>query len=221
MKKVRFVGDIHGQLGVLEQALDFDGKVVFVGDFVDSFRKSPEDQYKCVKMVCEEIANGDVEAVFGNHELSYIYPQKMACSGWNGRMQTYFDHELRDLVLKHFKPFTVVEGILVTHAGLTKQLWEDQHLTLENFPKVLTEWWEDHYSPFFQVGATRGGMWEFGGPLWCDQREFKAVPGLRQIFGHSRGNEFRQWGTPAEDSESVCIDVLENVAPKFLDMEFE
>ena len=35
--KYRFVGDIHGQIDVMHQALDCDAdRVIFVGDLVDS-----------------------------------------------------------------------------------------------------------------------------------------------------------------------------------------
>ena len=213
--RYRFVGDIHGQLEILDAFLDCDAdKIIFVGEFMDSWRRSPEDQIQCVRRVLKEIEDGRAEAVFGNHEMSYISPE-YRCTGHTAEAQTLFDH-IKYEVLEKFKPFVSLANgkILVTHAGLTRQLWEAHNLTTENYQQALTEWFhEGHTSPFFQVGQRRGGVHPFGGPLWCDFMEFQSVPEIYQIFGHSRGARFRHLDS------AVCIDVNENGNPEALDME--
>lgn len=39
----------------------------------------------------------------------------------------------------------------------------------------------------FGVGKSRGGLLLAGGLLWCDPCEFEGIPGLNQVFGHTRG----------------------------------
>ena len=63
---------------------------------------------------------------------------------------------------------------------------------------------ENHIHPFFQVGFTRGGSNDVGGPLWCDYDEFADIPGINQIFGHTPNHIVRHRKT--KNSEHYCID---------------
>lgn len=210
--KYRFVGDIHGQIDVMRLALDCDAdRVIFCGDLVDSWRRSYEHQYECLDLALELAGQGRVDVTWANHEWSYLDP-RMQCSGWNWQTQEYI-LERKAEILKKFKPFVYVAGYLVTHAGLTKPLWDKHNLSLDNFEAVITQWSEDVSSPFFQIGRYRGGHAAYGGPLWCDfNAEFDPIPELPQIFGHTRGNGLRTKGN------AWCIDTLENTAPQFLDI---
>jgi hypothetical protein len=198
----RYVGDIHGQVDKLKEALNYPGKVVFVGDFVDSFRTTVAEQVECIELVLQAIEHGMAQAVFGNHEMSYFGGQ---CSGWNPAMQAHFDGGLGEKIRKAFKPYIWEDDILVTHAGVTKQLWDQHNMSKETMCQTLSEWYNTWDSPYYQVGQYRGGRHPYGGPLWCDWSEFVDVPGLTQIVGHSRGKTFRIKG------DSICIDVLENI----------
>lgn len=211
--KYRFVGDIHGQIDVMKLALDCDAdRIVFCGDLVDSFRRSIQDQLDCLNLALELAGNGRVDVMWANHEWSYLHP-KMQCSGHSHRMAPFMNNH-KDEILSKFKPFLYEAGYLITHAGLTKQLWVENNLSLENFQQALTEWSVDIDSPFFDIGYYRGGNKSVGGPLWCDfNAEFQYIPELPQIFGHTRGQGLRQQGN------SWCIDTLENTAPQFLDIE--
>ncbi len=210
--KYRVVGDIHGQIELMKMAMNGDhDKVIFVGDLVDSWDRSVDDQIKCVEYALEFVDKGRMEVLWANHEWSYLDPI-MRCSGYNSVVADYLIPFKNDVLTK-FKPFWY-EGFLITHAGLTKQLWDEHKLTLDNFEQVLTEWSKHISSPFFQISRYRGGYAPVGGPLWCDFRhEFIPIPELPQIFGHSRGKGIRQNGN------SFCIDTLENTAPQFFDFE--
>lgn len=215
MSKYRFVGDIHGQIDVMKMALDCDAdRIIFCGDLVDSYRRPVEDQIECLTLALELAGNGRVDVVWANHEWSYLHPQ-MACSGYNVRMAPFM-HIQKDEILKKFKPFIYETGYLVTHAGLTNHLWKQHNLTLDNFQQALIEWSVDMSSPFFYIGGYRGGMAPIGGPLWCDfNGEFRPIPELPQIFGHTRGQGIRR------KENAYCIDTLENTEPQFLDLELE
>lgn len=215
MKKYRFVGDIHGQYDVMQKALDCDAdRIIFCGDLVDSYTRSIEDQIKCVELALETAGNGVVDVVWANHEWSYFHP-KMRCSGYKERMSEYIDTTQEEMLSK-FKPFIFEQDTLVTHAGLTLQMWDTFNLTKDTFQQTLTKWSGDMGSPFFFIGRSRGGPAQWGGPLWCDfNSEFIPIPELNQVFGHTRGKGLRK------KENAWCIDTLENTAPKFLDLEFE
>jgi hypothetical protein len=212
--KYRFVGDIHGQINVMKQALDCDAdRVIFVGDLVDSFRRSVPEQVECLDLALSLAGEGRVDVTWANHEWSYLEPS-MRCSGYNAAMAAMMI-DRADMIRMKFRPFIYEREILVTHAGLSNQLWEEFNLNKENFIEHLADWTHDLRSPYYDIGYARGGRAKVGGPLWCDfNHEFQPVPGLNQVFGHSRGVGIRR----IEDN--WCIDTLENTAPQFLDMEF-
>ena len=207
MNKYVFVGDIHGKVKEVERALVMEGKKIFVGDFMDSFDRPASDHAKCLTLVLDAIEAGEAEAIYGNHELSYLKPAQHMCSGYTSKNRhTIFTHKSRidNLFKSHI---LLAPDFLVTHAGLTKQLWDSYNLSLETLQQTLTEWWTNLSSPVHQIGYNRGGPPnnKCGGTFWCDwNTEFQPVPGLKQVFGHTAGKGIRQ------KEESFCIDCLDN-----------
>ena len=212
--KYTFVGDIHGKVDQVKRALDMDGQIIFVGDFMDSFDRNLEDHEECLKLVIGAIKVKKARAIYGNHELSYIFPHH-ECSGWNLHrkmlMQRYCT-EIRTL----FEPYILLEPrVLISHAGLTDQIWKGEKLSVKKLDIKLSQWWPDLGSPMHWIGLYRGGLDKVGGMFWCDwNAEFQPVKGLTQIFGHTVGAKIRQI------EQSFCIDCLDH-EHKFLHMEFE
>lgn len=208
----RFVGDVHGKVEAVERALDFDGPVIFVGDFIDSFDRSPKDHDRCYQLVIDAIKRGKAQAIFGNHELSYLQPFTHKCSGYDfDRCEVVRKHEGDILAL--FKPYILLDELLVSHAGLTKQIWDEFNLTVENLTAKLDSWWRDDKSPMHWIGYSRGGINPVGGLFWCDfNDDFKPIPELAQVFGHTRGKGIRQ------KENAFCIDCL-HAKVEFLNIE--
>lgn len=212
--KYVFIGDVHGKLDKVHEALAHAGKKIFVGDIIDSYDHTVMEHDECYRLIIDAIEKGDAECLYGNHELSYIMPHHR-CSGWeNSRaliVQKYKTH-----IDKLFKPFLIVEDMLITHAGLTNQLFDGFQMNIPTIGEKLTEWWPDDKSPMHFVGRARGGIAPWGGIFWCDfNMEFIPVPGLTQIFGHTRGRGIRKV------ENSYCIDCLDFADNNFLEMEFE
>lgn len=202
--KYIFIGDVHGQVEIVEKALAMQGKKIFVGDFMDSYDRSEKDMGRCLELVCDAIEDGNTESIFGNHELSYLN-RKHRCSGYSSKNHFVF-REFSVRVEKLFKSHIfLAPNILITHAGLTRQIWEDYKLTLENLDDKLTEWWSDNTSPVHQIGRVRSGPDSIGGTFWCDfLHEFMPIPGLIQICGHTNGKNIRRI------ENSYCIDSTES-----------
>lgn len=211
-----FIGDIHGKSEIVEEALSKEGKKIFVGDFIDSFDRSIKDHRKCFELVLAAIKTGEAESIFGNHELSYLMTQHR-CSGHTSARR-YLMQEFELEIRKHFKPYILLrKDFLVSHAGLTKQIWDRNSLSLETLPQALAEWWPDPRSPMHQIGQCRGGSDPTGGLFWCDfNQEFEPVPELTQVFGHTAkgGAGIRREG------DSYCIDCLER-SKEFLELDLE
>ena len=181
------VGDIHGQVEVVEKILDMGEPTVFVGDFMDSYTRSPEDCIESYRLALDSHAT----VLFGNHERSYMYPH-MRCSGYNPKTQVLFDH----LDTSEVKDYHWIDGILISHAGVSELLLKHKGITLDEYLKE---------GAFDDIGVMRGGSSSFGGLYWCDfNMDFEPVLEVPQVFGHTRGRGVRVNGN------SYCIDCLED-----------
>ncbi len=113
----------------------------------------------------------------------------MRCTGYD---------EAFDLALQPYKEklLTLFEyfawfpefHLLITHAGLTFQLWQEVGLNLRNLETILGGWAgrPAANTPAGRIGLARGGVDPVGGIFWCDwYSEFQPVPRLTQVLGHT------------------------------------
>lgn len=184
--KYTFVGDLHGQYGLAKSIIEqFEGdsRLVFVGDYVDSFVESLENQAKTFNLIFDGAMERRWDALLGNHDLHYS-SDSMRGSGYNYKLLEICP-KLRAINATStwpFKELLIVGNILVTHAGLSK-----------NFNGSL-----------YGIGRCRGGFQDVGGIFWCDfNQEFQPIEGLRQVFGHTSQRQIEQ------DGDNYCIDCLE------------
>ena len=202
MTQYTFVGDIHGKIEQVQRALENDGIIIFVGDFMDSFDRTVEDHEACLKTVLNAIDKGKAQAVFGNHELSYIYGQHK-CSGWDMDRKIMFSRYKQEILSKFKWVIELPDKWLITHAGLHPKVQALIHRP------TYDGWCEDLRSSAHWIGQWRGGMNVVGGIFWCDfNTEFKPVYGINQVFGHTSGKTIRKLEIPG--SINYCIDCLDH-----------
>ncbi len=198
--KYLYIGDIHGDYNFVKYLYDNfkNYKKIFVGDIVDSLIFTRAEQIKSLELVLQMIEEGNTECLFGNHEMSYLYPNNFKCSGFSNTMLSRIN-PLKSKIFRLFKYFIYDKEnkILISHAGLTKQLWDQFNLSFNNLEETLNEWlnhnyrisyWSKdyEYSPYHWIGNCRGGPNNVGGLLWCDwNNEFQPIENLTQIFGHT------------------------------------
>lgn len=176
-------GDIHGRVEDVKTILqNTDHHIVFVGDYIDSYDRTSSDQIEALELVLNARETRDnVTALLGNHEISYLYPD-YRCSGWNPRMQAYVDKH-RERIVANLDLFVLVGDYLITHAGVSANfLPKDVDHTIDAIVKYLTSMPEER---IHEVSPVRGGYNRVGGPLWCDWAEFKPIPGIKQVMGHT------------------------------------
>lgn len=195
--KYLVVGDLHGNWKIAEKALAHEYLTVFVGDYFDSFTASPEDCVRTFRIVTDAAVNKQAIPLIGNHDYHY-FGDGCFSSGYNHNTQLYADTMRMDISGNGmFKYHIEIEGFLITHAGLSANFFGGE-ATREDVDTYL------YTGDYLQVGPARGGYFPCGGILWCDyEREFKAIPGVKQIFGHSAGTEIR-----TRDKENYCIDCV-------------
>jgi len=195
--KTLVIGDLHGQHELVDLALKDGFPVVFLGDYLDSFDRTPEDCILTLIKVLAAVRQGKAQALLGNHELSYLENKVMGCSGYRKETAAM----LPCLDISSLKSYIYSEGFLLTHAGVSQDLLDALGTSLEDYLE------DKRYN---QIGYERGGYDEAGGLYWCDWRYFKPIVNVPQIMGHSRGRDIRKTGN------NYCIDCLEDTNPKGL-----
>lgn len=211
--KTLVIPDVHGRT-FWTDALDFEGEIIFLGDYLDPYF-SEWITMRDALVFFEEIIdwakeNPKVHLLLGNHDWHYIYPDFNA-----SRKDYVYEEQIHDLFLQNsslFHRYWFADGTLFTHAGIGRK-W------MEWIRK--TDWRDamDNSSPFdlFACGPQRGGLRPASGPLWLDFRELNPnrYPASSrdeiwldhelkyQIFGHTQQ---RQTGDIATGDGWASID---------------
>ena len=193
-------GDVHLKSDEVLSAVDNTlgcrpsiGRVVFAGDICDEWGASPEALRDgiCAFVRWVETRRDQgvlVDIVFGNHDFQYLLGEQGP--GTQMAMVPFVRETLFPLGLRMAH---VVDGFLVTHAGLTAT-WADEYLgqpaTAGEAARQLNDMLDEgSLRTLYKLcacGRARGGR-EVPGPLWADRRELMndPYPAFNQIVGHS------------------------------------
>lgn len=217
------ISDVHEQIRrlvrILKKYEHLVDRVVFLGDFPDTFWGLTEETEETFIWLKEALQNPKYDIVWGNHCLSYAYPSQMMCSGYDKRKQILFNKHLKksNECLNKVRLFQWVGKWLCSHAGIHPSLIHPvtgfgKEAVLHMEERALMNLQYGSFDPLFRVGECRGGEYKTGGVVWLDfDTEFKPVEGLSQIVGHTRGTKIR-WEA-STNSSNYCIDThLRHVA---------
>lgn len=222
-------GDLHGRTEIVEALAATDYPLIFLGDFLDSFDRSPRDQVAVAHRVIELTIEGRARFVLGNHEWSYL-DTRQRCSGWNEVTQWMMETERADLLGKSDSVIVIdneYDDVIVTHAGIHWGFWKALDLSVDDLDWCFQEGIRvGRDSWVYHIGYSRGGgsrAYPYGGPLWCDWNdEFEPIPGIRQVVGHTvymdvpKNFDQSMLGQHRiSENGDVCIDTLER-APQVL-----
>lgn len=205
--KTVIIGDVHGHDSwkqVVQQEQDAD-RIIFVGDYFDSFTMSGVVQIHNFKEIIEFKTNSDKEVIMliGNHDYHY-FPEigENGTSGYQARMAPTIQHLIstnRDYLQLAYQ----FDDILVTHAGVSSE-WLDDNIVMWDVPN-LAMYLNDlfKYQPLkvgyrqfkeiddFFIGAGGFGDEKFQGPLWIRPRSLTTAnydtlrTKIRQVVGHT------------------------------------
>src|ERR1035437_9510010 len=170
--RVLFIGDVHGSDKWIEPVnyalLHFVDKIVFVGDYLDSFNIKPVvilDNFKKIIGLKKKYLD-KIIVLIGNHDYAY-YNNFRAISGFNHQMYESYYRLLRD----NWSLFDIAWGYpidkasdfcqkytLVTHAGLSKNFYEryildeTQSITsVSKRPSKMNQIFSDKYLDCLQI----------------------------------------------------------------------
>jgi len=196
--------------GKYQFQVDWD-KIVFVGDYVDSFNIKNEDILENLRdiVLFARTYPDLVVLLLGNHDVQYIVSNE-CCSGYRAEMRPDLNDlftQNKDLFkiayLDEFDTGTRVIKTLWTHAGVTHGWWKefmrdinsptyrhtDFFIGSENWKidKVLNLAWDLRVSNLFNVDNSSGGFSVWAGPLWVRPHILNDfyIEGYDQKVGHT------------------------------------
>jgi hypothetical protein len=252
-RKILTLGDIHGRSiwkNILfgspedfESWADLDAesaannypvyeydKVIFVGDYVDSFSISNVEMKKNLEdiILLKRNMPERVELLLGNHDISYIVEGQF-CSGFRPEMKWDFRDIFetdRDLFKMAHIEKVHEEGdhprtVLWTHAGVTTGWWDHMVIPLFENPRhkfaeilkeingsrvdtVINHLWEMRSHILFTVDNYSGGDSPWAGPLWVRPGVLNNwnLAGYDQIVGHTPQHSVWYVDIPEDSDDS-------------------
>lgn len=199
MTKILIIPDVHGRNFWKESCNNWEGKIVFLGDYHDPYgeyvdgepdkSESLTNLKELVVFVKNKRHTSDIICLLGNHELPYF----------NGNGKCRFDYwkqkEVKELI-NSLSPqlYYIYEDLtpevpnkyLFSHAGVTKNWLGCNNLELKDLDNIDIT----NPSPLDQISYSRGGYNKYGSCVWNDLNDFQLQTPYKdyyQIFGHTWG----------------------------------
>ena len=220
-------------------------KIIFIGDYVDSFnerniiiKKNLEDIILFKKAFPDKVI-----LLLGNHDVSYKNGSEHRCSGYRPEAQ-YDLKDLFDSKINGEDIFHIAyqrENWLWTHAGITmgfyveciKNILKEKNSKYSVFfndsmsiADILNTMYSLNHPDIFRVSFTRGGSSTIPGPLWTDKKELMDKPAfdLNQVVGHTQGKDilgyhFNSGRYEGKDQRIFFIDAMANEVRNYLTLE--
>lgn len=202
------ISDIHQRIHraqAIIESVPYD-KVVLLGDYFDSHTDPKIEHTEATAVWLKEyvLPNPKIVPLIGNHDNPYFFRGNphMYCSGFTAEKSDLISNHLGEEDFAKFKLYHIDQNHVLSHAGLTNQLWKTYtHRVLEDETKTKLEYFDEVMAYFakaaiddakamrnpelFGAGWDRGGYQRNGGINWVDWRNFAPINGINQIVGHS------------------------------------
>jgi len=187
------MSDAHGYPELIQNALNHGGfrpgedGFVYAGDLLD---RGPDSQ-GCIDLL-ELYAT---EVLLGNHELAvlldfFIYPQNAESLAYR---RVLIDKVLNSAPGSEWKAATCVEGVLISHAGVSSRFEDVFRGECQGDPALLATHLNQVFLAAVRAELETGEWVEDGilgedGPLWFRPQPYSDLlpaSGVRQVVGHT------------------------------------
>lgn len=214
--KIIAIGDIHGRSqwkSIVNKEIDAD-KIIFIGDYFDSFTISYQDQMNNFLDILEYKRNNldKVILLLGNHDYHYLQGVTESYSGYQSIHRFSIEHEFTTAINEGlFKIVHIDNEYLFVHAGIT-QFWCVNNGIKKDIDKSINELFK--YKPN-RFEFTPGNMCNPYGDEPCQSPLWVRIPslysnmigGYKQIIGHTQQSKSNV--NMFSDQCIICIDTLE------------
>ena len=180
------LGDTHGRINWKAMIAKYPtDKIVFIGDYFDSFDIPGIDQLANFKdiIALKDSRPDDVTLLIGNHDYHYMEGSNERYSGF----QTWTCYNITQLLLDNRDKLQFAHSVgrwLLTHAGVTKKWCFNNNVDLNNVVESINQL---ELSAFRFVGQDTYGDSSISGPLWVRPRSLylNRIDGWIQAVGHT------------------------------------
>lgn len=213
--KILIIPDLHGKdiVKLLSNYnLETFDKMVFMGDYFDSFTIKPVKQLENFNKILElkEKYEDRIELLIGNHDLHYLN-SKFRCAGFDDKFYFSFNQVLMPLYKnKTLKVCVVIDNYLFSHAGISNN-WlkrlniENKSITKNNIDLLINFVFQSSLEFFsFQKPEDSNERYSIYGdntyqsPLWIrptslikDKVSFIGSENITQVVGHTSIQEIQ------------------------------
>lgn len=188
--KIAVLGDIHGR-NIWKNLSGYD-KIIFLGDYFDSFDIKPQDQISNFKDILEYRKNHDTVLLLGNHDYHYLSFTNERYTGF----QPKYYYTINRLLMENLEYFQIGykhNNFLFSHAGVTQTWWKN--ITDEDFDVELLNDFFKHTPTVFKfqrnknkLSSDSSGDNIFQGPLWVRPNSLAqdSLTKYTHIVGHTQ-----------------------------------
>ncbi|MDX2191520.1 MAG: metallophosphoesterase [Bacteroidota bacterium] len=195
--KILTIPDLHGK--DIWAKVDFTkyDKVIFLGDYVDSFTHTDKEILDNLRAIIEfkKANESKVELLLGNHDIQYLYQRKYRCSGHRISMDEMLHKEFSENE-SLFKNIFQIGLHVWSHAGISNSWFnevepilkvngfERDSLNIEEGINILAK---QDFNKLVMVSKLRGGYDQESGIFWADKSELEKdnLVGIHQYVGHT------------------------------------
>lgn len=184
MEDILIIPDIHGRTFWKDACSKWEGKVIFLGDYLDPYSSEGihfEDAViNFINILDYSEENKNCILLLGNHDVPYLYPENKY---YVTRHNTSKEKEMQELFNEAiFKYIYIEDKYLFSHAGVDDRWLKKEHLDINSVNYKL----DADPDLTWDVSFLRGGYNNFGSCVWSDIRDFKNDLPYYQIFGHTQ-----------------------------------
>lgn len=200
------IGDVHGRRtwqSIVEKHIDEVDRIIFVGDYFDSFNIPMLDQIRNFSEIIKLAREGSEKIVLliGNHDYHYLSIGE-TYSGFNPTFALGIEHDYVRPNLDLFKICHREDEFLFSHAGFTRTWVKDFKINVDNIDSEVNDFWKykQHVfgwrrNPSKKMSAYTDSygdnIWQ--GPLWVrpDSLNADKIEGYAQVVGHTGSDRIK------------------------------
>jgi len=217
--KLIVLGDTHGRDKWKEIVKQPFGKVVFLGDYFDSFSIPFQEQWENFTDILQfQYENpGKVILLLGNHDYHYLWSTNEHYSGYNpenrDQIAACLDSEIED---GNIQICYVYYDFIFSHAGITKTWYNENVKDKVNIRDDINDLFKTNrdafkFTPSNPLDNTGDSITQ--SPLWVRPRALlsDSIEGFTQVVGHTHqesieiGEDFIFMDTLEYGSEYLII----------------